>query len=1132
MPKRFVPPARHGATPALTIYNGRYEGLSHHLCTVSDMANPQHPEIPADWKPLLLPRRGRRPGVPPVLDSEAPKLVKGLLNWHEPLLREALAKPCNHAFAADGNAYLDGRADPRGAAIASAILACSPMRKSTSMLRPEFDAWVLEHGLPFAVCAVLHRLTVTSARYSYRARVEDLAKTELEPGRLEWHYYLGTGQDPTDGIVTVRGLLAAASDDEYDDVVAAVAAHRGTPAARLATALLLPDERHWVAEYCDEYRQFQTGSYGRPDTLLWLASDDAAFLARAGLTALPADHCPAPVVAAIVDNLGPASLPVFAETLRRKPKADERRMLLRAIASIPNDAAIDFLIGRLAEPFVAEAAAASAAQFPAAFLAAASRAKASPRLAAVVRRIDPEALTESERADRQRLLDAAAPVPEADPAELPSLLTAPPWTVKRPRRKPVVIQGLTPPAEQRLEWSDAERAERESYSPAHSADSWVWRLENWGDHCLEIPAFYAEAPIDLARPYFERWTGECRYTFGDEFQQILWRFGEDAIDRITDLLRTRTERHMTLVPIISARAARLAADWLVRLKTARVSAVQWFDRHGLDAVPMLVPDALGTDKKARQAAEAALSYLAERHGLDAVAAGAGTFGPEAAAAIRAVADRDPLELQGKLPSTDGLADPELLPQVLLRGGERALPAASVPHLVTVLSLTNLDIPYAGTEVIAEACDAASLTAFSWALFEQWIADGADAKGNWTLIQLARFADDDTVRRLAPMIRDWPGDGQHKRAVTGLAVLGAIGTEEALRAIQGIADKVKFKGLKEEARRQIDLIAAELGLTRDQLADRLVPDFGLGEAGALVLDYGPRAFTVRFDEQLKPFVVDGAGKTRKSLPKPGAKDDPAVAEAAYRRFAQLRKDLRTVAADQVRRLEAAMVASRTWTLAEFRQCFAEHAFMGHLARRMVWLAAAGGGQIAFRLAEDRTYTDIGDDELELPADAVIRLVHPLHFDEAALTGWSQLFADYEILQPFPQLGRPVMRFTPDELATGELTRFDKIQVETGPLLGLTGRGWQRTHPEDAGIEPGLHFPLPGGGSLVMLLSEGLWMGAMEQVPAQTFELRWSTGGFHDWMKDREESKAVMGRLDPVTASELLLTLDRLTGGHGN
>ena len=142
-----------------------------------------------------------------------------------------------------------------------------------------------------------------------------------------------------------------------------------------------------------------------------------------------------------------------------------------------------------------------------------------------------------------------------------------------------------------------------------------------------------------------------------------------------------------------------------------------------------------------------------------------------------------------------------------------------------------------------------------------------------LTQLAHFADDDTVRLLAPKVREWPGQSQHKRAVTGLGVLGAIGTEAALRAIQGIADKVKFKALEQEARVQIEAIADGLGLSAEQLADRLVPDFGLGEASALVLDYGPRAFNVAFDEQLKPYVTDADGKPRKSLPKPGRRTTP-------------------------------------------------------------------------------------------------------------------------------------------------------------------------------------------------------------------------------------------------------------------
>lgn len=101
-------------------------------------------------------------------------------------------------------------------------------------------------------------------------------------------------------------------------------------------------------------------------------------------------------------------------------------------------------------------------------------------------------------------------------------------------------------------------------------------------------------------------------------------------------------------------------------------------------------------------------------------------------------------------------------------------------------------------------------------------------------------------------------------------------------LHGIAQKVKFKGLQYEAQQRIRQVAERLGLSTEQLADRLVPDFGLDADGSMVLDYGPRRFLVRFDEQLKPFVADEDGKHRKALPKPGAKDDPELAPPPTRR----------------------------------------------------------------------------------------------------------------------------------------------------------------------------------------------------------------------------------------------------------
>ena len=132
--------------------------------------------------------------------------------------------------------------------------------------------------------------------------------------------------------------------------------------------------------------------------------------------------------------------------------------------------------------------------------------------------------------------------------------------------------------------------------------------------------------------------------------------------------------------------------------------------------------------------------------------------------------------------------------------------------------------------------------------------------------------------LAPLVRAWPGESAHARAVKGLDVLAAIGSDIALMHLAGIANKVRFKGLQKKARERIDQIADARGLTTEELGDRLVPDLDLDDDGSRALSFGARAFKVGFDESLTPFVVDPEGKTRKALPKPNKSDDAAQAKA--------------------------------------------------------------------------------------------------------------------------------------------------------------------------------------------------------------------------------------------------------------
>jgi hypothetical protein len=570
----------------------------------------------------------------------------------------------------------------------------------------------------------------------------------------------------------------------------------------------------------------------------------------------------------------------------------------------------------------------------------------------------------------------------------------------------------------------------------------------------------------------------------------------------------------------------IATDPLAILPTKLPAIPKWFDPALLPPVRLRRPPAPRPD--------------ADAAGPEA-AAGLAVGGPkDAGLAVAGLEDADP-PIAGPGGAGLAVAGPEgASPAVVgsavagrkaggvaTRDAERpgggpalVLPTAVLRDLAMVFALDKPLEPYPGVETVRQACEPADLARFTWGLFEAWLAAGANGRQGWALDALGLVGDDETVRRLTPLIMEWPGQSGHARAVTGLGVLADIGTEFALVQLNHIAERSRYAGLRTAAQRQIGQVADRLGLTSEQLADRLVPDFGLDGDGGLTLDYGSRSFAVRFDEELRPCVVDAGGKVLKTLPKPGARDDAERASAAHRRFLLLKKDVRTVAADQVRRLERAMVTGRRWPVDEFRRFLAEHPLVRHLTRRLLWGRYGGQGSLTggFRVAEDGTFADVHDDAVTIAEGEVVGVVHPVHLG-GTLPLWSEIFADYRIVQPFAQLGREVAGLTGAEAAAAVLTRFEGRRVPAGAVLGLESRGWRRAVPGDGGVQTAVTMSPARGLEFILGLEPGIAVGAVDLFPEQTLGVVEAAGRV-----------ATFGDLDPVVVSELIRDLAMVTAGH--
>ncbi|TDC15843.1 DUF4132 domain-containing protein [Actinomadura bangladeshensis] len=1107
-------------------------------------------EMPAAWRKLVHPRRDRPPYPAVPADGAALGRMRALLDAARGRVEEVLALPgTTPALAEHARAYLGGEPDPLGAAVAAEVAIAQGGLVELGGKAPFPDAWPAEHGLPFAACAFAELVTFT---LDYRqgglrrtwAGVRDRVPSDHVGGwwTQEW------------APRHLRALLAAAGDDVYAEAVERLAARRRTSLQRLVVSYLVPTRRDWVDEVCAD--PAIAGLPHHHASIRWMlfCSLGSPRQADPGRFPLGYRERGLSTLATLLDGVGTGAVPLLAESLDDEHiGAAQKETVLDILAALPADEAFQVLADRIGERYVSPRVLAAARTYPARalrLLAGPARGTATDAALRMHVLTYPElveemlpGLPEESRAAIEEIRASVVRVPEAPAEELPPLLTAPPWTRPRGKAKPAVIKDLPSPGTRSIVW---EPGERDAWlAGPHQRWPWVERLD-WEVHAerfrkreqyyYEQAMFLTEAPEELVRPLVAEWQPPRMWDMDEVGRVLVARFELDVLDGALDAARQDpVDCGRLLMPYLSDEVARLMADWLVRLKQAGKTARAWFRRHGPAAAPALLPDALGKAGPARRAAENALRLIAARHGSEAVVEAARVHGDKAADAIERFLSADPLDiLPPKMPVVGDWADARLLPQILLRDRAHALPAAAAEHVVTMLAMTGPGEEYAGFGVVRELCDPESLAGFGRALFQSWLTLGAPSKQGWALAQLGATGDDETVRRLTPLIRAWPGEGGHTKAVTGLDVLAAIGTDVALMHLHGIAQRVKFKGLKAKAQEKIEEVAAELELTADQLADRLVPDFGLDADGSMVLDYGPRRFTVGFDEQLKPFVMDEDGKRRKALPKPGAKDDPDLAPAAYKAFSTLKKDVRTAAADQIRRLEACMVTRRRWPVREFEELLAGHPLVRHIVRRLVWLAfdgesdgeGGGGKTTAFRVAEDGTYADVDDDVLTIADSAAVGIAHPVDLD-GALDAWADVFADYEILQPFPQLGRVVHRLSDEERAAGRLTRLEGRTVPVGRILGLTSRGWRRGEPQDAGVECWISRLLPNGRYLVIELDPGIAVGVPEEFPDQTLETVALAARPEQFWIGRGEPTGSFADLDAVTASEILADLATLT-----
>lgn len=352
--------------------------------------------------------------------------------------------------------------------------------------------------------------------------------------------------------------------------------------------------------------------------------------------------------------------------------------------------------------------------------------------------------------------------------------------------------------------------------------------------------------------------------------------------------------------------------------------------------------------------------------------------------------------------------------------------------------------------LAEKINSDELAVFAEDVLGRWIDAGAVAKNKWVLVFSAVNGKSDVISALVSNIKYWSENMRGALAVSAVKALALNGSSEALMQVDSMSRKYKSNQVKAAAKEALIDAADFLGITVDELSDRIVPDFDFDEKMCRVFDYGNRKFSVYLTPSLEIEIYNGDKKI-KNLPKPSASDDSEIAEKSYADFKEMKKQLKSAVKLQTARLEYTLMCERKWTAQNWEKLFVKNPLMHCFAVGLIWGIYENGCLVSsFRYLDDGSFTTSDEEEFEIPENAEISLVHPVELSDDELSAWTEQLEDYEITQPFAQLARPIYRPELDELNDNTVRRFYGREVVNHTLAScMEKNGWSRGYAEDGG-----------------------------------------------------------------------------------
>lgn len=248
----------------------------------------------------------------------------------------------------------------------------------------------------------------------------------------------------------------------------------------------------------------------------------------------------------------------------------------------------------------------------------------------------------------------------------------------------------------------------------------------------------------------------------------------------------------------------------------------------------------------------------------------------------------------------------------------------------------------------------------------------------------------------------------------LFVLGELPGIESVSMLNELMQKMKYPSARQLIEKALDAAAMRNNMSRDDLDELSVPDFGLASNGQLHRAIGDVTAVIEVapDCNVDLMWCKTSGKLQKTLPA-SIKDEHA---AEIKELKKLVADIRSTLQAHTSRIEKLFLRPQPWSYGEWRARYLDHPLLQHITRKLIWQLDSSNSRLSVILVEGRL-VDAGRNEITVHDSAtVVRLWHPVLASTDEVLAWRKFIYSQGMTQPFKQAHREVYLLTDAERLT--------------------------------------------------------------------------------------------------------------------